>query len=178
MLESDEAAAANSQGVRMAQDITRRLRFSNEGAEQIVALVANHMRFKDVEQMRTSTLKRFVRLPRFDEHLELHRLDCQSSHRRLDSYGFVTRTLAETPAEKIRPARLLTGDDLREMGYKPGPLFKEILAAVEDAQLENHLESREQAQKFVQRQFGAGKRQAMRKQGQLKALRTSAPTSR
>ncbi len=150
-------------GVRMAQDITRRLRFSNEGAEQIVALVANHMRFKDVEQMRTYTLKRFVRLPRFDEHLELHRLDCQSSHRRLDSYGFVTRTLAETPAEKIRPARLLTGDDLREMGYKPGPLFKEILAAVEDAQLENHLESREQAQKFVQRQFGAGKRQAMRK---------------
>jgi poly(A) polymerase len=147
----------------MAQDITRRLRFSNDVSEQIVALVANHMRFKDVEQMRASTLKRFVRLPRFDEHLELHRLDCQSSHRRLDSYGFVTRTLAETPAQEIRPARLLTGDDLREMGYKPGPMFKEILEAVEDAQLENQLATKEQAEKFVQREFGTGKRQATSK---------------
>src|SRR5229473_140861 len=83
-------------GVRMTQDLTRRLRFSNDDGEQIVALVANHMRFKDVEQMRAATLKRFLRLPRFEEHLELHRLDCLSSHRRLDSYGFVRRTLAET----------------------------------------------------------------------------------
>jgi poly(A) polymerase len=145
-------------GVRMAQDIGRRLRFSNEDAEQIVALVANHMRFKDVELMRASTLKRFVRLPRFDEHLELHRLDCLSSHGRLDSYGFVRRILAETPAEQIRPPRLLSGDDLLEMGYKPGPIFREILHAVEDAQLEGELKSEDEAKRYVQQSFRANRR--------------------
>jgi poly(A) polymerase len=141
-------------GVRMTQDITRRLRFSNDDAEQIVALVANHMRFKDVEQMRASTLKRFLRLPRFEEHLELHRLDCLSSHGRLESYGFIRRTLAETPAKQIRPPRLLTGDNLVAMGFKPGPLFSEILLAVEDAQLEGQLKSVEEARAYVQRSFG------------------------
>jgi poly(A) polymerase len=150
-------------GVRMTQDLTRRLRFSNDDAEQIVALVANHMRFKDVEQMRASTLKRFVRLPRFEEHLELHRLDCLSSHRRLESYGFVRRTLAETPPEQIRPPRLLTGDDLLEMGYKPGPLFSEILRAVEDAQLEGQVKSEGEAKDYVQRGFGSAQREAAEK---------------
>ncbi len=146
-------------GVRMAHDITRRLRFSNDDAEQIVALVANHMKFKDVEQMRAATLKRFLRLPRFEEHLDLHRLDCLSSHRRLESYGFVRRTLAETPAELIRPPRLLTGDDLLEMGYRPGPLFSEILRSVEDAQLEGQLKSEEEAKNYVQGEFGTAKRE-------------------
>ncbi len=146
-------------GIPMARDITRRLRFSNEDTEQIVELVANHMRFKDVEQMRASTLKRFIRLPRFDEHLELHRLDCASSHGRLDSYGFVSRTLAETPAEQIRPPRLLTGDDLVEMGYKAGPIFSEILRAVEDAQLEGQLTTKHEATEYVRVKFGAGKRE-------------------
>ena len=145
-------------GVRMAQEIARRLRFSNEDTEQIVALVANHMRFKDVELMRASTLKRFVRLPRFDEHLELHRLDCLSSHGRLDSYGFVQRILAETPAEQIRPPRLLSGDDLLEMGYKPGPIFREILHAIEDAQLEGELKSDDEAKRYVQQSFRANRR--------------------
>jgi poly(A) polymerase len=146
-------------GIRVAQEIARRLRFSNEDMEQIVALVANHMRFKDVEQMRASTLKRFIRLPRFDEHRELHRLDCTSSHGRLESYGFITRTLAETPAEQIRPERLLTGDDLLEMGYTAGPVFSEILRAVEDAQLEGQLKTREDAGQYVQRKFGKGEHQ-------------------
>jgi len=145
-------------GISMAQEIARRLRFSNEDTEQIVALVANHMRFKDVELMRASTLKRFVRLPRFDEHLELHRLDCLSSHGRLDSYGFVQRILAETPAEQIRPPRLLSGDDLLEMGYKPGPIFREILHAVEDAQLEGELKSEEEAKRYVEKSFKANRR--------------------
>src|SRR2546421_2083233 len=116
-------------GVSMAEAICRRLHFSNDEKEQIVALVANHMRFKDVEQMRASTLKRFMRLPRFEEHLELHRLDCLSSHARLDAYEQVRRVLAETPNEQIRPARLLTGEDLKEMGYSPGPIFSDILRA-------------------------------------------------
>jgi poly(A) polymerase len=146
-------------GVRMTRDMARRLRFSNEDTEQIVALVANHMRFKDVEQMRASTLKRFVRLPRFDEHLELHRLDCVSSHGRLESYGFVRRILTETPEEQIRPIRLLTGDDLQEMGYRPGPVFSEILRAVEDAQLEGQLGTKEAAREYVRSNFAKNERQ-------------------
>jgi tRNA nucleotidyltransferase/poly(A) polymerase len=140
-------------GVRMAEVICRRLRFSNEDTEQILALVAHHMRFKDVEKMRTSTLKRFVRLPRFNEHLALHRLDCLSSHRRLDAYDFVRRVLEETPAEQIRPPRLLTGDDLQGMGYAPGPVFSEILRALEDAQLEGAIKSKEDAKEYVRRKF-------------------------
>jgi putative nucleotidyltransferase with HDIG domain len=140
-------------GVRMAEAICRRYRFSNEETEQIVALVANHMRFMAVGQMRTSTLKRFVRLPRFEEHLELHRLDCLSSHRNLDSYSAVQRFLAETPAEQVRPQRVLTGTDLSEMGYIPGPLFSEILGAVEDAQLEGQIASKAEAEAFVRKKF-------------------------
>ncbi len=140
-------------GARMAEEICRRLRFSNEDVDQIVALVENHLRFKDVFEMRASTLKRFVRLPRFDEHLELHRLDCLSSHRNLDAHAFVVRFLNETPPEQVRPPRLLTGDDLREMGFAPGPQFKKVLGAIEDAQLEGRLSTREQALEFVRGNF-------------------------
>jgi len=144
-------------GVRMAEEICRRFRFSNEETTQILALIANHMRFKDVGQMRASTLKRFVRLPRFEEHMELHRLDCLSSHRRLDAYESVRRLLAETPPDQIRPSRLLSGDDIQRMGYVPGPLFSEILRSLEDAQLEGQIQTQEQAVKYVQKKFGAQK---------------------
>ena len=144
-------------GVRMAEEICRRLRFSNEDTEQILALVNNHMRFKDVESMRASTLKRFVRLPRFEEHLALHRLDCLSSNRRLESYEFVQRFIAETPLEQVRPQRLLTGDDLQAMGFKPGPLFSEILRTLEDAQLEGAVTTRREAEAFVFRKFHVSK---------------------
>lgn len=140
-------------GARMAEEICRRLRFGNEETEQIGALVANHLRFKDVPQMRAATLKRFVRLPRFEEHLELHRLDCGSSHRNLENYEFVRRFLAETPPEQVHPERLITGDDLKALGFRPGPRFKEILEAVENGQLEGHLESREQALSYVAATF-------------------------
>jgi poly(A) polymerase len=144
-------------GVRMAEEICRRFRFSNEETTQILALIANHMRFKDVDRMRASTLKRFVRLPRFEEHMELHRLDCLSSHRRLDAYESVRRLLAETPPEQIRPSRLLSGDDIQRMGYVPGPLFSEILRSLEDAQLEGQITTQEQAVKYVRKKFGAQK---------------------
>jgi poly(A) polymerase len=132
-------------GTRMAEEISRRFRFSNDDKEQIAALVASHMKFKDVLQMKPATLKRFARLNRFDEHLELHRLDCSSSHRMLDNYDFVRRFMDETPAEEIRPPRLLTGDDLLAIGLKPGPAFKEILNAVEEAQLNDSIHTREEA---------------------------------
>lgn len=147
-------------GVRMAETICRRYRFSNEETEQIVALVANHMRFKDVDQMRASTLKRFVRLPHFDEHMELHRLDCLSSHRNLHSYNELKRFLAETPAEEVHPQRVLTGNDLSQMGYSPGPLFSEILRAVEDAQLEGNIKTKEEAAEFVRKRFVSKKAKA------------------
>jgi poly(A) polymerase len=141
-------------GVRMTEVICGRLRFSNQDRDQILALIANHMRFKDVWRMRASTLKRFIRLPRFDEHLALHRLDCLSSHRHLDAYDFVRRTLAETPAEEIRPVRLLTGNDLQSLGYHPGPLFSKILRSLEDAQLEGLVRSRKEAMAFVAQHYG------------------------
>jgi poly(A) polymerase len=141
-------------GVRMAEGILERLRFSNQDREQIVALIANHMRFKDVSRMRAATLKRFIRLPHFNEHLALHRLDCLSSHRHLDAYNFVRRMLEETPTEEMRPVRLLTGNDLQRLGYQPGPLFSKILRSLEDAQLEGLVRSREQAIAFVARHYG------------------------
>jgi poly(A) polymerase len=132
-------------GTKMAEEICRRLRFSNDETEQISLLVANHLRFKDVPQMRQSTLKRFLRLPRFEEHLELHRLDCLSSHRNLENYEFVQRFLAETPPAEVRPARLISGDDLIALGLRPGPDFKEILRTIEDAQLEGRIKTRDEA---------------------------------
>ena len=147
-------------GVGMAEAICRRLRFSNEETEQILALVDNHMKFGAVEEMRAATLKRFVRLPRFDEHLALHRLDCLSSHRNLDSYEFVRRFLEMTPPEQVRPERLLNGDDLQEMGFQPGPLFSRILQALEDAQLEGQIRTQEEAQTYVLSKFASKERKA------------------
>ncbi len=143
-------------GVRMAEVICRRLRFANEETEQVKALVANHMKFKDVAHMRKSTLKRFVRQPRFSEHLELHRLDCSASHGRLDAYEAVQNFLAATPPEQVRPPRLISGDDLLAMGFQPGPAFQMILTAVEDAQLEGILETKDQAISYVRRNYAKG----------------------
>jgi poly(A) polymerase len=140
-------------GTRMAEEISRRLHFSNEDTKQIAALVANHMRFADTARMKESTLKRFLRLPGFDEHLELHRMDCLSSHGNLALYDFVRERLSHTSAEEIRPAPLLNGKDLIELGYKPGPDFRGILSAIEDAQLEGTLRTREEALSFVQSEF-------------------------
>jgi poly(A) polymerase len=140
-------------GVKMAAAICRRLRFSNDETGQILALVANHMRFADVERMKQSTLKKFLRLPAFDEHLELHRIDCLSSHGQLDAYEYSQEQLRSIPPEAIRPTPLITGQDLIEAGYEPGPRFKEILSAIEDAQLEGRLTSREAAMEYVRREF-------------------------
>jgi poly(A) polymerase len=137
-------------GVAIADDICRRLRFSNEETEQIKALVANHMRFADAKKMKESTLKRFMRLPKFSEHLALHRMDCLCSHGSLDLYDFVREQWENTPPEEIRPAPLITGKDLIASGMKPGPAFKDILSTVEDAQLEGLITSREEAMNFVQ----------------------------
>ena len=132
-------------GVIMARNLLTRMKFSQRDTDQILALIANHMRFKDVFAMRESTLKRFLRLPGFEEHLELHRLDCLASHGKLDSYEFVERKLSELTPEQLRPARLLTGNDLIAAGFRPGPGFSKALEAVETAQLEGTVATTEQA---------------------------------
>ncbi|MEO7144836.1 MAG: CCA tRNA nucleotidyltransferase [Bryobacteraceae bacterium] len=140
-------------GVEIARRILTRVRFSADDAAQIEALVRNHMRFMDVRKMRESTLRRFLRMPRFDEHLELHRVDCLSSHRNLDHYQFVKDKLAALPPEQLRPPRLLTGDDLQAEGYPAGLLLGKILRAVEDAQLDGKIHTPEEARAFVHAEF-------------------------
>lgn len=140
-------------GVRMAEEICRRFRMSNDETEQILALVDNHMRFGDVENMKDSTFKRFIRLPKFEEHLELHRIDSLSSHAMLDLYNYTKDKMAQLPAEEIRPRPLVSGDDLIAAGYRPGPEFKEILSSIEDAQLEGRVRSKEDALQLVRDQY-------------------------
>jgi len=140
-------------GVKIAEEICERLRFSNHDATQIIALVNNHMRFGHATRMNQSTLKKFLRMPAFDQHLALHRADSLASHGNLSTYNFIREKLAEIPPEKIRPVALVTGDDLIAAGYTPGPKFREILEAVEDAQLEGRLSSHEAALDFVKRAF-------------------------
>jgi poly(A) polymerase len=137
----------------MATAIMNRLRFSNDQIRQATALVANHMRFKDVPQMKESTLKRFLRLENFPEHLELHRLDCLSSHGHLDHYEFMKRKWEEMPPGELKPLPLIAGQDLIAAGYQPGPAFARILAAVEDAQLESRIRTREEALALVRGNF-------------------------
>ena len=140
-------------GMAIAKKILERLRFSNDDTERIVSLVEQHMKFKDVGRMRPATLKRFVRLPHFDEHLALHRLDCLSSHRNLEAYEFVTDFIRTTPPEEVRPKKLMTGEDVLELGFSPGPIVGKILTAVEEAQLNGELGSRDEAISFVDRRF-------------------------
>ena len=142
-------------GVKIAEEMCSRLRFSKHDTDQILALVDHHMRFAHVQQMKESTFKRFVRMPRFDEHLELHRLDCQSSHGDLTSYNFTREKMAAMSPAAIRPAPLITGDDLIAAGYAPGPQFKKILSAIEDGQLEGRLRNKEEAMEFVESEFPA-----------------------
>jgi len=136
-------------GVAMAQRMLRRFRFGNELAEEVCELVAQHMKFKDLRKMRESTKKRFLRQPHFDEHLALHRLDSLSSNRNLENYDYARQVLAEMPEEQLRPSRLISGNDLIAAGYTPGPSFSEWLQAVEDAQLEGTLRTREEALALV-----------------------------
>jgi len=149
-------------GVRIAEEILRRLRFSHDQAAQIVALVENHMRFGDVAKMKESTLKRFFRLPGFTEHLELHRMDSTASHGDLSLYDFAKQRYEAVPEAEVRPELLVTGRDLIEAGYRPGPRFKELLALAEDAQLEGRIRTKEEGLELVKAEIskeGSGDRQ-------------------
>ena len=144
-------------GVKIGEEICRRLRFSNEETAQILALIQNHMRFSDVPHMKTSTLKRFFRLDRFPEHLALHRMDCRASSLdmtgHLENYYFAKERYEAMPEEQVHPEPLLTGRDLIAAGYKPGPAFKAMLLAVEEAQLEGAIATAEEAMALVRAQL-------------------------
>jgi poly(A) polymerase len=142
-------------GAKMAEEICKRLRLSSRETERVIELVRHHLRFKDFSRMRRSTRIRFLRMDGFAEHLELHRLDCLASHGKLDNYELAGQMLAEIPEQQIRPARLLSGSDLIREGYKPGPMFKQILQAVEDAQLEGEIHTQQDALRLVRQRFPA-----------------------
>src|SRR5438876_958418 len=141
----------------MTEAIMRRLRFSGAEIEATVEMVRQHMVFKDVPKMRVAKLKRFMARPTFDDELELHRVDCESSHRMLDNYEFLLRKREEFANEPIIPPPLLRGDDLIALGLKPGPKFGEILEAVETRQLEGTLRTREEALEWVKREHSLGR---------------------
>ena len=140
-------------GVSIGAEICRRLRFSNEETAQILSLIENHMRFGDAPHMKTSTLKRFFRLPDFPEHLALHRMDSMASSGDLELYNFAEDRYRNMPAAEVRPQPLLTGRELIAAGYQPGALFKTILHAVEEAQLNGTIQTPEEAVALVRLQF-------------------------
>jgi poly(A) polymerase len=140
-------------GAEMTEAIMERLRFSRAEIDATVEAVRQHMVFKDVPNMRVAKLKRFMARPTFDDELELHRVDCASSHAMLDNYEFLLKKKEEFANEPIIPPPLVRGDDLIAMGLKPGPRFKEILEAVETRQLEGALKQREEALEWVRTEF-------------------------
>jgi len=141
-------------GEEIARQIMERLRFSGADMETILALIHCHMLFMNVKEMRPSRLKRFLRMPDFALHLQLHRLDCLGSHGMLDNYEFCMAKLSEMTEEELRPPRLITGYDLMEMGFTPGPVFARILQEVEDAQLNGTISSAEDARQLVLSSWG------------------------
>jgi poly(A) polymerase len=140
-------------GIEIARAVLNRLRYSKDEIAQVESLIANHMRFKDLPHMRESKIKRFLRMPEFEQHLELHRLDCSSSSGHLENYDFARSRLAEQPPEVLKPQPLITGRDLIEMGYRPGPQFAKMLAFIEDAQLELTIRTKEEAVRLLRVTF-------------------------
>jgi poly(A) polymerase len=145
-------------GAEMSEAIMERLRFSRAEIDATVEMVRQHMVFKDVPRMRVAKLKRFMARPTFEEELELHRVDCASSHGMLDNYEFLVGKREEFANEPIIPPPLVRGEDLIALGLKPGPKFSEILEAVETRQLEGALKTREGALDWVKREYSLGKR--------------------
>jgi poly(A) polymerase len=140
----------------MTEQIMERLRFSRAEIEGTAEMVRQHMVFKDVPKMRVARLKRFMARPTFADELELHRVDCASSHQMLDNHEFLLRKREEFANEPIIPPPLLRGDDLIALGLKPGPEFGEILEAVETRQLEGALRDRDEALAWVKKEYSLG----------------------
>ena len=137
----------------MSKRIMRDLKFSNKQIDQVYSLVKEHLKFKDVFNMRKSTLKRFISMPNFEDHMALHLADCLASHGITDAHQFVVKALSELKEDEIKPKPLLSGRNLIDMGYTPGPLFSEILNFVEEAQLEGEIKNRLEAKQIVTEKY-------------------------
>ncbi len=144
-------------GVAIGAEVCRRFRFSNDETRQILALIENHMRFMDAQRMKASTLKRFFRLERFEDHLALHRMDCLAGSGHLEHWEFVRERFFSTPEAAVRPKPLITGRELIAAGYTPGEKFREMLRAAEDAQLEGSIATPEEALQLVRARFPIGR---------------------
>jgi poly(A) polymerase len=138
-------------GAKMATDIMTSLRYDNKTIETVRELVQHHMQFKDVPHMRPSTLKRMMARPTFPLELELHRIDCSSSHGDLAHYDFLKTQLETMSAEQIDPTPLINGRDLIAMGLPPGRVFAKILDAVRVAQLDETVQTRAEALDLARR---------------------------
>ncbi|MBN1366165.1 MAG: CCA tRNA nucleotidyltransferase [Syntrophaceae bacterium] len=136
-------------GEEIANDVMQRLRFSRVQKETVINLISQHMVFMNVQKMRPGRLKRFLRMPDFDLHLELHRLDCIASHGILDNYEFCRNQLQILDLDDLHPPRLLTGDDLIAIGFSPGKIIGEILLALEEEQLEGRIKTSKEARDYV-----------------------------
>jgi poly(A) polymerase len=155
-------------GAEMTETVMQRLRFSRAEIDATVEAVRQHMVFKDVPNMRMAKLKRFMARPTFADELELHRVDCASSHGMMDNYDFLQQKREEFANEPIIPPPLVRGDDLLALGLKPGPKIGEILEAVETRQLEGALANREEALEWVKGEYslgGEGKRRTPNAEG-------------
>jgi poly(A) polymerase len=137
----------------MARAILNRLRFPKRQIDKIVACVLHHMQFKDVKQMRKSTLRRLLLRETFPLELELHKLDCLGSHGDLELYDFLveqSEELKRKPA--IRPP-LLSGKDLIELGMKPGKELGALLHEIREKQLQDELKTPRQAKAWAKKQI-------------------------
>jgi poly(A) polymerase len=148
----------DTEGAKIAKNILLRLKFSNEFTDHVISMVSNHMKFMHVQDMRVSRLKRFMNLPKFEEHLALHRADCMASHEKIDNYNFIVEKLKSFVSEPEKNVisklpRLITGYDLISAGLSQGPLFRTILTDVEDQQLEGVLMTKEEALVYIKKYF-------------------------
>jgi poly(A) polymerase len=142
-------------GAEMAERIMTGLRYDNKTLGTVCELVRHHMQFKDVPKMRPSTLKRMMARPTFLQELELHRIDCLSSHGDLSHYTYLKHQLETMTPEQIDPPALINGRDLIEMGIPPGRALGEILEKVRLAQLEGTVENRSQALALARKLAGS-----------------------
>src|SRR6202008_2673566 len=136
-------------GAEMAEEVMTRLRFPRHEIDLVVDAVRNHMVFKDVQQMRPAKLRRFMARPNFGIELELHRVDCAGSHGDLENYHFLVDKAAEFANEPLIPPLLVRGDDLIAMGLKQGPRIGELLEAVQTAQLDGEIKTRDEAMQLL-----------------------------
>jgi poly(A) polymerase len=143
-------------GATMTESLMERLRFARRETESVVEAVAQHMVFKDVQQMRVARLKRFMARSGFEDEMELHRVDCTSSHGMLDNYEYLKAKREEFGREPLIPEPLIGGRDLMDLGMKPGPLFREVLEAVQSRQLEGGLVDRDGALEYVRLNYLTG----------------------